>query len=192
MRVCVLARHGQSVLNVEGRVNGDPRVDVELTEEGRAQAARLGVQLANVAVELCAHSRFERALHTASIAMQGRSVPFAEQALLDDIDVGTLEGEGIDAYRAWKAAHSRLDLFPGGESFEHLARRYAQAARWLVSLSEDVVVAVCHEIGIRCLLNAAAGEDPFDGPVHDIDNATPFLFDGAALERAASTVEQRR
>src|SRR5262249_52479641 len=106
----------------------------------------------------------------------------------DDVDVGELEGRTIDDYRAWKAEHTRVDPFPGGESLADAARRYAQAFRRLATLDGAVLV-VCHEIPIRYALNGAAGSDDRDGPVHDIPNAVPFLFDRAALERAAERIE---
>ena len=52
------------------------------------------------------------------------------------------------------------------------------------------MLVVCHEIPIRYALNAAAGSDDLDGPVHAIPNALPFLFDAEALERAAARIEQ--
>ena len=47
-----------------------------------------------------------------------------------------------------------------------------------------------HEIPVRYALNAAAGSDELDGPEHAIPNATPYLFDDAALERAAARIEE--
>ena len=58
MRLFVLTRHAHSTLNAEGRVNGDPSVPVPLTADGRAAAARLGRQLAQLPLELCVHTRF--------------------------------------------------------------------------------------------------------------------------------------
>ena len=53
------------------------------------------------------------------------------------------------------------------------------------------VLVVCHEIPVRYALNAAAGSDALDGPpFHDLPNAIPFAFDGAALGRAAERIEQ--
>src|SRR5207247_154155 len=115
----------------------------------------------------------------------GRDVPFRLEPLLDDVDVGDLEGWPIDDYRAWKSEHDRSDRFPGGESLDDAARRYAAAYRKLLESPWNALLVVCHEIPIRYALNAAAGSDELDGPVHEIPNATPFLFDDAALARAA-------
>jgi broad specificity phosphatase PhoE len=190
MRLSILARHAQSTLNLAGRVNGDPRVLVDLTEEGVEQARRLGMQLAQLPIDLCVHTRFARTRRTAAIALEGRGIPFREEPLLDDIDVGLLEGRTIAEYRAWKQAHSCRDLFPGGESLEQAAARYARALASLAVSSADVVLVVCHEIPLRYALNGAAGSGSLDAPVHDVLNATPFLFEAAAIERAAQAIKR--
>jgi broad specificity phosphatase PhoE len=188
VRLFVLTRHARSTLNDTGRINGDPSVPVVLTDEGRAAAGRLGLQLAQVPIELCVHTRFTRTVETADAIIAGRSVPRIEEPLLDDIDIGALEGHTVDDYRAWKAVHGRGDRFPGGESLDDAARRYAQAFDRLCARTETVVLVVCHEIPIRYALNAAAASDDLDGPAHAIPNATPFLFDQRSLERAAQRI----
>jgi broad specificity phosphatase PhoE len=190
LRLFILTRHAHSTLNVEGRVNGDPAVPVPLTEQGRDEAARLGHQLATVEIDLCVHTRFARTRETAACILQGREVPFLEEPLLDDIDVGDLEGETLDAYRAWKRAHTRDDPFPDGESLDDAARRYARAFRGLLERDETSTLVVCHEIPIRYALNAAAGSGDLDAPEHRIPNATPYLFDEHALSRAADGIEK--
>ena len=188
MALVVLARHAHSELNLERRVNGDPTRAVALTDDGRAEARQLGVQLRNVSPERCLTTRFGRTIETARIALAGRDVPLDVEPLLDDIDVGDLEGATIDDYRAWKRAHSRSDAFPGGESLDDAALRYARAFRRLGDAGGTVLV-VCHEIPIRYALNAAAGSPDLDRPVHDIPNATPYLFEPDALLHAAAQIE---
>jgi probable phosphoglycerate mutase len=189
VRLFVLSRHGESTLNVRNTVNGDPAVPVALTESGRAAAARLGSQLAPLTLDLCVHTRFARTQETAQIALQGRGVPFEVEPLLDDVDVGDLDGCSLDDYRAWKHEHLRGDRFPGGESLDDAARRYAQAFRRLLARDGRRILVVCHEIPLRYALNAAAESRDLDGPTHDVANATPYLFDEAALERAAARIE---
>jgi probable phosphoglycerate mutase len=189
VRLFVLSRHGESTLNLENRVNGDPSVPVPLTESGREAAMRLGAQVAGAPIELGVHTRFARTRETLEIALAGRPVPFFEEPLLDDIDVGDLEGDTLDAYRAWKHAHGRSEPFPGGESLDDAARRYARAFRSLLARPEQCVLVVCHEIPLRYALNAAAGSDELDGPARLIANATPYLFDERSLERAAARIE---
>ena len=190
MRLFVLCRHGESELNVTRRVNGDPHVPVALSDRGRDQALELGRQTANVALEVCVHTRFPRTRETAEVALAGRAVPLAVEPLFDDIDVGELEGRSIDEYREWKRGRTRADAFPGGESLDDAARRYASALRGLLALPHRRVLAVLHEIPVRYALNGAAGSDELDGPVHDIVNAVPYVFDEAGLERAALGIER--
>jgi broad specificity phosphatase PhoE len=186
----VLTRHAHSTLNVAGAVNGDPTVPAPLTADGRAEAERLGHQLAQLPIELCVHTRFERTSETAKLALAGRDVPYVTEPLLDDIDVGELDGTSVADYRAWKRSHRRDEPFPGGESLDDAARRYANGFRALLARPDRCVLVVCHEIPVRYALNAAAGSDALDGPEHQIPNATPYLFDRAALERAAERIDE--
>jgi broad specificity phosphatase PhoE len=189
VRLFVLSRHGQSTLNVEGRVNGDPSVAAPLTEDGRKAAERLGAQLAALDLDLCVHTRFPRTRETAEIALKGRDVPMITEPLLDDIDVGELEGDTLDAYRAFKEKHTRDDPFPGGETLNDAARRYAEGFGKLLARPEQSMLVVCHEIPLRYALNAAADSTDLDGPIHLIANATPYLFDERALEHAVAHIE---
>jgi broad specificity phosphatase PhoE len=189
VRLFVFVRHGESVLNLERRINGDPSVEVPLTDEGAAQAHKLGVEIANIGFDLCVHTRFARTRQTAEIALAGRDVPFVEEPLLDDIDVGELEGETLEAYRAWKHSHAREVPFPGGESLDDAALRYARSFRGLLALPHDTVLVVTHEIPIRYALNGAGGSDSLDGPAHEVENAVAYLFEDETLARAADGIE---
>jgi len=189
VRLFVFARHGESVLNIERRINGDPSVEVPLTAEGESQAHKLGVEIANIGFDLCVHTRFARTRQTAEIALTGRDVPLTAEQLLDDIDVGDFEGETLETYRAWKHSHARAVPFPGGESLDDAALRYARAFRKLLALPHDTVLVVTHEIPIRYALNGASGSDSLDGPAHEVENAVPYLFDDEALARAADGIE---
>lgn len=190
MRLLIVARHAESTLNHERRINGDPAVPVDLTPHGEEEARQLGLQVANVPLDLCVHTRFSRTRRTAEIALADRGVPFVVDALFDDIDVGELEGETIEDYRAWKRAHARSDPFPGGESLDDAARRYARGYRALLNRAEPTILLMCHEIPLRYALNGAAGSDELDGPVRQLRNATPYLFDEEAVRRAVEGIEQ--
>jgi broad specificity phosphatase PhoE len=186
----VLSRHAHSELNLAGIVNGNPAVPAGLTDEGREQADRLGDELRHLPIELCVHTRFQRTRDTARLALGTRDVPLLEEPLLDDVKVGDLDGVPIADYRAWKKEHRRSDPFPGGESLDDAARRYARGFRMLLERPEEVVLVVTHEIPIRYALNAADGSSDLDGPEHAIPNATPYLFDASALARAAERIEE--
>jgi probable phosphoglycerate mutase len=190
VQLLIAARHAHSTLNREHRINGDPTVDVDLTEQGEDEARRLGLQLAGVNVGLCVHTRFPRTRRTAELALADRGIPLVVEPLFDDIDVGELEGQTIEDYRAWKRRHTRADRFPGGESLDEAARRYARGYRRLLERGEETIAIVYHEIPLRYALNAAAGSDDLDAPVRALPNATPFLLDGETVRRAVERIER--
>lgn len=187
MRIILLARHGESIFNVEGLVNADPALDRGLSARGEEEARALGVQLAGLPIDLVATSRFPRAQQTATLAVPG-DVPRVVLAGLDDVNVGELEGEPIAAYRDWKRGRSRSERFPGGESLDEAAARYASSYRELAARSERVTLVVCHEIPVRYAINASAGSELLDRPAHDIANATPYAFTADTLAAAADRI----
>ncbi len=192
MRLLLLARHGQSLFNLDGVVNGDPARDRGLSALGRSEAETLRAQIAGVKIDVCLTSQFPRAQETARLALAGRAeTPLTViDADLDDIRLGELEGETLAEYRAWKHAHTRSDPFPGGESLAGAARRYAAAYERLSSRDEETILCVCHEIPVRYAINAAAGSPDLNGPLHDIANATPYVFDRPGLLRAIRRIHE--
>jgi broad specificity phosphatase PhoE len=185
-RLFVLARHGESTLNVDGIVNGDPSREVHLTQAARDESLLLGRQLRNVSLDLCVVTRFGRTRETAELALAARSVRIDVEPLFDDVDIGDLEGSSLDDYRAWKREHTRADPFPNGESLDAAAVRYSRALRSLLDRVEPTILVITHEIPIRYALNAAEGSADLDSPYRKIANATPYLFDERRLAEAAA------
>jgi broad specificity phosphatase PhoE len=190
VRSFILVRHGQSLLNVEGVINGDPARDPGLSELGIAQAQVLATQFAQLPLDLVAVSPFPRAMQTADLALGGRDVPRLVDPDLGDVRIGDLEGGTLEDYRRSKPHLDRDLPFPGGESLDDAARRYAAAFTRLCDRIERTTLVACHEIPVRYALNAAGGSDDLDRPVHDVANATPYLFDEAALRRAAARIAE--
>jgi probable phosphoglycerate mutase len=188
MRTFLLARHGQSLLNVAGIVNADPGRDPGLSPAGEAEARHLGRQVAALEIELVVTSRFPRAQQTAGLALATRNVPHVIIPDLDDVKIGELEGKTIADYRVWKHGRSRTEPFPGGESLDGAARRYAGAYRSLLERAESTVLVICHEIPVRYAINAAAGSPRLDAPVHDVPNAVPYLFGAPQLAAATERI----
>lgn len=190
MRLFLVVRHGQSLFNVDQVVNGDPVLDRGLSEQGIEEAEGLADQLAALPLDLVAVSPFPRALQTANIALEGREVPHLVDDDFGDVRIGELEGESLDAYRAAPAHRSRKERFPGGESLDEAALRYARAFERLLARDEAATLVVCHEIPVRYLVNAAAGSTELNGPHRYVANATPYLFDEASLQRAVARIRE--
>jgi broad specificity phosphatase PhoE len=190
MRVFILARHGQSLFNVDKVVNGDPTLDRGLSEQGIEEAERLGGEIAALRLDLVAVSPFARAIQTANIALAGRDVRHLVDQELGDVRIGDLEGESLDAYRAAPAHSNRKERFPGGESLDEAAFRYAGAFERLLAREEAATLVVCHEIPVRYLANAAAGSDELNGPLRYVANAAPYLFDDTSLRNGIERMRQ--
>ncbi|HJU36098.1 MAG TPA: histidine phosphatase family protein [Gaiellaceae bacterium] len=190
MRLFLVCRHGQSLFNVDKIVNGDATLDRGLSEQGIAEAERLAGQIAAAPLELVAVSPFPRALQTANIALEGRDVPHLVDEELGDVRIGELEGSSIDAYREAPAHSNRKERFPGGESLDEAALRYAGAFERLLARDEAATLVVCHEIPVRYLVNAAAGSSELDGPLHYVANAAPYVFDDTTLKRAVERIRE--
>jgi broad specificity phosphatase PhoE len=188
VRLFLLARHGQSLFNVDGVVNGDPLLDRGLSEQGSEEAQRLGGQLGAMPVDAAVVSPFPRAVQTASIALGGRTVPHEQDGDLGDVRIGGLEGATLAEYRAHPAHEDRTLRFPGGESLNEAALRYAAAFERLLGRDETVTLVVCHDIPVRYAVNAAGGSGDLNGPLRGVANATPYLFDERSLRRAVEGI----
>jgi broad specificity phosphatase PhoE len=190
MRLFLAVRHGQSLFTVDKVVNGDPTLDRGLSEQGIEDAERLAGQIAGLPLDLVAVSPFPRALQTANIALAGRDVPHLVDDDLGDVRIGELEGKTLDDYRAAPAHTNRRERFPGGESLDEAALRYAGAFERLLLRNEAVTLVVCHEIPVRYIANAAAGSEELNGPLRFVANADPYLFDETSLQRAVERIRE--
>lgn len=91
----ILLRHGESVWNRENRFTG--WTDVELSEEGRAEAARAGALLkdAGLAFDVAYTSMLKRAIRTLSIVQESTDadwVPVIRDWRLNERHYGALQG----------------------------------------------------------------------------------------------------
>ena len=142
MRLFLVVRHGHSLFNLDKVVNGDPALDRGLSEQGIEDAERLAGQLAALPLDLVAVSPFPRAVQTANIALAGREVPHQVDEDLGDVRIGDLEGISLDSYREAPAHLDRKERFPGGESLDEAALRYARAFGRLLARDEPTTLVV--------------------------------------------------
>ena len=184
----LLARHAESEFSVRGLTNGDPEVEVALTELGREQARLLGQSLAEVEIDLCATSEFQRTHETADLALEGRDVPRIVLPELNDIRCGEYEGRLLADYRAWARAHGPEDVVPGGESRADSVRRFITAMRKILERPERTVLVVAHSLPIRYVLNAAAGGSPKPA-MEQVPYAEAFPLSAAELMQAVEHLE---
>jgi probable phosphoglycerate mutase len=115
-----LARHGETEWSKSGRHTG--RTDIPLTDEGEAQARRLGELLAGRTFALVLTSPLSRAAETARIAGFGEhAVPDPD---LQEWDYGDFEGlttpEIRETYPDWTIWRGPV---PNGEPIDEVAAR---------------------------------------------------------------------
>jgi broad specificity phosphatase PhoE len=185
----ILARHGESELSVAGTVNGDPAVACALTETGVEQARRLAERLADVEIDLCLTSEFERVRQTADLALAGRDVPRLVLPELNDVRFGSFEGGTLADYREWAAANEPTVEAPGGgESRVATVLRYALGYRKILARPEQTILVVAHGLPIRYVLNALDRISPMP-LVEQVAYAEPYRLSSSELEAAVSLLE---
>lgn len=191
-RSFILVRHGRSDYNVRGVLNGDPSVPVRLTDEGVDQCRAVAAALRDDPVTLAVCTRFPRTRESLGIILAGRDVPVEVYPEFDDVRLGVFEGRPVDEFRAWRHEHGPAAAPPGGESRLDTLRRYADGyARLLRTTHQPCTLAVVHDVTIRMMVNAVAGDNPIDGPVTHIPNATPYRFTAAQLSAGLERMRAR-
>ena len=166
MRI-LLARHGETQWNVEGRHQGQT-CDIPLSPAGRAQAEALGRRLRDQPIARAVTSPLLRARETAERALGDRAGLLTLDPRLVEISHGTWEGrlaseiqaEQPDLRRAWRETPHQVTL-PGGESFQDVTDRAWPALQDACQGlgEEDVLLVVTHDGVNRALLARILGLD---------------------------------
>ena len=161
MRI-LLARHGETPWNAEGRYQG--QIDIPLSATGERQASSLGERLREVAITRAIASPLARARRTAELALgEARAAMLGIDDGLKEIGHGEWEGLLAAEIRerdpsrllAWREApESVLMPGPGGESLRNVAdRAWPAFARACEGLSDqDTLLLVAHDAVNRVLL----------------------------------------
>ena len=156
----LLARHGETRWNAEGRYQGQR--DIPLSPVGEGQARLLGERLHDVHISRAVASPLSRAKLTAELALQGHR---AGDLLLDpglqEIAHGEWEGLLASEIRerdpellgAWREAPESVTM-PGGESLQQvLDRAWPALVRAMEGLGDDdMLLIVAHDAVNRVLL----------------------------------------
>ncbi|EAP96971.1 conserved protein, phosphoglycerate mutase family protein [Janibacter sp. HTCC2649] len=157
-----LVRHGQSVWNVEGRLQGQI-AHPELTDLGRAQAQEAAGLLAdrvNGTVAIVS-SDLVRARQTADVIARTLGVEVLNDPDLREQSVGQLEGVLTTALNATPTAEGDAHVsevrWGGGESLEDVHRRLAAPIARALAASHDHIVWVTHGITTCVALARLAG-----------------------------------
>lgn len=160
-----LVRHGATALTTEDKFSGD--IGVELSDEGRWQAAKLGDRLVKEAITAVYCSPLSRAVDTAHLAADRLSLKPILRDGLREISHGHWEGlsrREVEAkfheeYCAWE--NDPFTFAPeGGESgLAVLARALPVIREVVTSHKGQRVLVVSHKATLRLLLSSLLGFD---------------------------------
>ncbi|KAJ8410545.1 hypothetical protein AAFF_G00194490 [Aldrovandia affinis] len=191
-RSIYLCRHGESELNLLGRIGGDSG----LSPQGIKFANALGVFIQTQSIKDLKiwTSHMKRTIQTA----EGVDVPYEQWKALNEIDAGVCEEmtyEEIQEHYPEEFALRDQDKYryryPKGESYEDLVQRLEPVIMEL-ERQENVLV-VCHQAVMRCLLayflDKSAEELPYlKCPLHTVLKLTPIAY-GCKVESIFLNVE---
>ena len=158
----LLARHGETPWNAEGRYQG--QIDIPLSPAGENQARALGARLDGLRIDRAVCSPLARAKTTAQLALGDarRDLLLTDSGLME---IGHGEWEGLlaseirerdpERLRAWRESPDTVRMpGQGGESLQQvLDRAWPAFERSLVGLGEEqTLLLVAHDAVNRVLL----------------------------------------
>ncbi len=161
MTKVIFIRHGQTEWNVTGRYQGQS--DVKLTEEGRAQAAKLAENFPVDQIDAIYASDLCRAMVTAETIAERFGLEVQAEPAFRELSFGDWEGLTYQQIVAkWEDAmanfmqHPDILEIPGGESFPAVQQRAMARLRELITKHEgETIVVVAHGAVLRTMLTAA-------------------------------------
>ncbi|KAI5609077.1 6-phosphofructo-2-kinase/fructose-2,6-biphosphatase 1 isoform X1 [Silurus asotus] len=179
-RSIYLSRHGESELNLLGRIGGDSG----LSSQGKRYAVSLSEFVRNQAIKDLKvwTSHFKRTIQTA----EALGVPYEQWKALNEIDAGVCEEltyeeiqENYPEEFAMRDQDKYRYRYPKGESYEDLMHRLEPVIMEL-ERQENVLV-ICHQAVMRCLLayflDKSAEELPYlKCPLHTVLKLTPVAY----------------
>ncbi|XP_074873693.1 6-phosphofructo-2-kinase/fructose-2,6-bisphosphatase 1 [Carettochelys insculpta] len=191
-RTIYLSRHGESQLNLRGRIGGDSGLSPRGAQFACALAGFIRSQdIRDLKVWT---SHMKRTIQTA----EALGVPYEQWKALNELDAGVCEEMTYEEIQARHPAEFALRdqdkyryRYPKGESYEDLVHRLEPVIMEL-ERQENVLV-ICHQAVMRCLLayflDKSAEELPYlRCPLHTVLQLTPVAY-GCQVESIFLNVE---
>jgi len=164
MAELILARHGETVWNVEKIYRG--RTDVNLDEVGIKQAELLGKYLSGWELEAIYSSPLSRAMDTANIIARYQKIGVHIAKGLIDFDYGEWQSlPEQEVRRLYPTLHNEWHnnphkvKMPGGESLEDVRRRAIEVVNDVLFKYQGSVVLVSHRVVNKVLICSLLGLD---------------------------------
>ena len=159
----ILIRHGETDWNTKQIFRG--RKDIPLNEVGLAQAKAVGASLKDVQIDVVYSSPLGRALETAKILADSRSLEIELEEGFIDIDFGKWQGvshEKVkekyeDLYEMW-LKNPQMVTFPEGENLKDVRTRLMEALEKVIRKHPGKTLAiVSHRVLNKVLLCSILG-----------------------------------
>ena len=159
----ILVRHGETDWNTKQIFRG--RKDIPLNEVGLAQAKAVGVSLSDIQIDAIYSSPLARALETAKVLAESRSLEVELEEGFIDIDFGKWQGithekvkeEYESLYEMW-LKNPQMVTFPGGETLRDVSTRSMGASeKVLKKHSGKTLAVVSHRVVNKVLLCSILG-----------------------------------
>jgi broad specificity phosphatase PhoE len=152
----ILIRHGETLWNKEGRIQGTS--DIELSDAGMQQARLLALSLKDQTICAIHASPLKRALKTAEIINEFHRKEIEIHSDLMEMDQGDFEGFSFKELMAcekeflnkWIADPASVKM-PHGESLNQLQGRAWRAVETIMNKEENALV-VAHNFTIAAIL----------------------------------------
>ncbi len=187
----VIVRHGQSQWNLENRFTGE--VDIDLTAQGREEAASAGLKLKGYQFGTAFTSSLKRAQETLHIILDilhEGNIPVMEDKALNERNYGDLQGLnktetakkfGEEQVHIWRRSYDIAP--PGGESLKNTYDRvipyYINEIEPKLKAGENIIV-VAHGNSLRSLVKFLENISDQDIADLNIPTGVPrlYVFDG--------------
>lgn len=147
-----IVRHGETIFNVKGRIQG--WCDSPLTERGIGQARKLGDKLKEYRFDVCFSSTSERAIDTANYILENRNVDIHVTKELKEQCFGDFEAEYVKDVFKDGAHFDDGYKFCGGENFDEAIHRFVCALKKIaIDYPNANVLIISHGSIIKHVVN---------------------------------------
>lgn len=162
MKIYII-RHGETVWNTEGRLQG--KADIELNENGIRLARITGEGMKEIPFDLAITSPLKRARQTAELILGNRDVPILEDSRIEEITFGEWEGLCCkkDNYQIPSADFQDFFVDPfryqppaGGETIRQVLERTGEFYQELIHRPEyqdKTILIAAHGCSCRAISN---------------------------------------
>ena len=162
-----VVRHGETIWNVENRVQGI--TDIPLTDQGRLDATLLKDLVKDINIDVVISSPLERAIETAKILTDGK-MPINTDDRIKERDWGLNEGANIDEVDRWDCwdviLNTRVQNIEIVQDFMYRVSSFLEDIK--VRYKDKNVLVVTHSAVIR-VIHYMLGTIPEDGDLTRMD-----------------------